>query len=103
MSEFSLSRRLAAEALGTAMLVGTVVGSGIMADRLSDDVAVSLKPGRFGHLIDQLAQDGFFLFARRCIRRAYLDVLWVVFQAHPDAFETFRQVVQDRRIPLDVE
>lgn len=42
MSEFSLSRRLAAEALGTAMLVGTVVGSGIMADRLSDDVAVSL-------------------------------------------------------------
>lgn len=42
MSEFSLSRRLVAEALGTAMLVGTVVGSGIMADRLSDDVAVSL-------------------------------------------------------------
>lgn len=37
-----LSRRLAAEALGTAMLVATVVGSGIMADRLSDDVAVSL-------------------------------------------------------------
>jgi glycerol uptake facilitator-like aquaporin len=37
-----LPRRLAAEALGTAMLVATVVGSGIMADRLSDDVAVSL-------------------------------------------------------------
>lgn len=37
-----LSRRLAAEALGTAMLVATVVGSGIMADQLSDDVAVSL-------------------------------------------------------------
>lgn len=37
-----LSRRLAAEALGTAMLVATVVGSGIMADRLSDDLAVSL-------------------------------------------------------------
>jgi glycerol uptake facilitator-like aquaporin len=42
MSDFTLSRRLVAEALGTAMLVGTVVGSGIMADRLSDDVAVSL-------------------------------------------------------------
>lgn len=42
MSEFSLSRRLVAEALGTAMLVGTVVGSGIMADKLSEDVAVSL-------------------------------------------------------------
>ena len=42
MSEFSLNRRLTAEALGTAMLVGTVVGSGLMADRLSDDVAVSL-------------------------------------------------------------
>ena len=39
---FDLPRRLAAEALGTAMLVGTVVGSGIMADMLSDDVAVSL-------------------------------------------------------------
>jgi glycerol uptake facilitator-like aquaporin len=37
-----LSRRLTAEALGTAMLVATVVGSGIMADRLSDDTAVSL-------------------------------------------------------------
>ncbi len=37
-----LSRRLVAEALGTGLLVATVVGSGIMADRLSDDVAVSL-------------------------------------------------------------
>jgi glycerol uptake facilitator-like aquaporin len=37
-----LPRRLAAEALGTAILVATVVGSGIMADRLSDDAAVSL-------------------------------------------------------------
>ena len=39
---FDLNRRLAAEVLGTAILVATVVGSGIMADRLSDDVAVSL-------------------------------------------------------------
>ena len=31
-SEFDLPRRLAAEALGTALLVATVVGSGIMAD-----------------------------------------------------------------------
>jgi glycerol uptake facilitator-like aquaporin len=37
-----LARRLAAEALGTAMLVATVVGSGIMADRLTNDVALSL-------------------------------------------------------------
>lgn len=42
MSTGSLSRRLVAEALGTLVLVATVVGSGIMADRLSDDVAVSL-------------------------------------------------------------
>lgn len=40
--EFDLPRRLAAEALGTAILVATVVGSGTMADRLSDDAAVSL-------------------------------------------------------------
>ncbi len=37
-----LSRRIVAEALGTAMLVATVVGSGIMADRLTDDVGLSL-------------------------------------------------------------
>ena len=41
-TNFNLSRRLAAEALGTAFLVATVVGSGIMADRLSDDVALTL-------------------------------------------------------------
>jgi glycerol uptake facilitator-like aquaporin len=39
---FDLPRRLAAEALGTALLVATVVGSGIMADRLTDDVALAL-------------------------------------------------------------
>ena len=32
-----------------------------------------------------------------------MDVLWVVFNAHPEAFETFHQVVTDRRIPLNVE
>jgi glycerol uptake facilitator-like aquaporin len=37
-----LPRRLAAEALGTGLLVATVVGSGIMADRLTDDVALVL-------------------------------------------------------------
>ena len=37
-----LSRRVAAEALGTGLLVATVVGSGIMADRLTDDVALAL-------------------------------------------------------------
>jgi len=42
METFDLPRRLAAEALGTALLVCTVVGSGIMADKLSDDIAVSL-------------------------------------------------------------
>jgi glycerol uptake facilitator-like aquaporin len=39
---FDLKRRLWAEALGTAILVAAVVGSGVMADRLSDDAAVSL-------------------------------------------------------------
>lgn len=39
---YSLSRRLASEALGTAVLVATVVGSGIMADRLTDDTALAL-------------------------------------------------------------
>jgi glycerol uptake facilitator-like aquaporin len=37
-----LPRRLVAEALGTALLVATVVGSGIMADRLTSDPALAL-------------------------------------------------------------
>lgn len=37
-----LRRRLTAEALGTGLLVATVVGSGIMAERLTGDVALAL-------------------------------------------------------------
>ena len=36
------SRRLGAEVLGTALLVATVVGSGIMAETLTKDVALAL-------------------------------------------------------------
>ena len=36
------ARRLTAEGLGTALLVTAVVGSGIMADRLTDDTALAL-------------------------------------------------------------
>jgi glycerol uptake facilitator-like aquaporin len=39
---FDLPRRLTAEALGTALLVATVVGSGIMAVSLSHDVGIQL-------------------------------------------------------------
>ena len=39
---FDLPRRLVAEALGTALLVATVVGSGIMAETLTQDVALQL-------------------------------------------------------------
>ncbi|WP_439393323.1 aquaporin [Bradyrhizobium sp. PMVTL-01] len=42
METFDLSRRLAAEALGTGILVATVVGSGIMAATLTRDVALAL-------------------------------------------------------------
>ena len=42
MDSFDLSRRLAAEALGTGILVATVVGSGIMAEALTKDVALAL-------------------------------------------------------------
>jgi glycerol uptake facilitator-like aquaporin len=41
--KFSLSRRMAAEFLGTAFLVAAVVGSGIMGERLADgNVALAL-------------------------------------------------------------
>jgi glycerol uptake facilitator-like aquaporin len=42
MSGYDLPRRLVAEALGTAILVATVVGSGIMAETLTKDTALAL-------------------------------------------------------------
>ena len=42
MQSFGLSRRLVVEALGSALLVATVVGSGIMADALTGDDALAL-------------------------------------------------------------
>lgn len=42
MMAVDLPRRLFAEALGTMLLVATVVGSGIMAERLTGDVALAL-------------------------------------------------------------
>jgi glycerol uptake facilitator-like aquaporin len=47
VSEADLPRRLVAEALGTAFLVAAVVGSGIMADGLTEDAALAL----FGNAI----------------------------------------------------
>lgn len=41
-ASFDPARRLAAEALGTALLLAVVVGSGIMAGRLTPDTAVAL-------------------------------------------------------------
>lgn len=41
-SGFDRARRIVAEALGTAVLVATVVGSGIMAESLTRDVALAL-------------------------------------------------------------
>jgi len=42
MASESLSRRLLAEAFGSAMLAAAVIGSGIAAERLTDDNAVAL-------------------------------------------------------------
>jgi glycerol uptake facilitator-like aquaporin len=42
MQGLTLSRRLVAEALGTAILVAAVVGSGIMAEQLTRDAALQL-------------------------------------------------------------
>lgn len=43
MTNFDIGRRLTAEAVGTAMLLATVVGSGIMGERLADgNVALAL-------------------------------------------------------------
>lgn len=42
MPSFDLPRRTVAEALGTCILVATVVGSGVMAETLTRDMAVAL-------------------------------------------------------------
>jgi glycerol uptake facilitator-like aquaporin len=42
MISYDLPRRVVAEALGTGLLVATVVGSGIMADALTHDTALAL-------------------------------------------------------------
>lgn len=42
MQDYHQMRRLTAEALGTGLLVATVVGSGIMAETLTKDVALQL-------------------------------------------------------------
>src|SRR5271154_5688728 len=43
MNEISMGRRLTAEALGTALLLAAIVGSGIMGERLaSGNVAIAL-------------------------------------------------------------
>jgi glycerol uptake facilitator-like aquaporin len=42
MNTFNLPRRVVAEALGTGLLVATVVGSGIMAETLTHDTALAL-------------------------------------------------------------
>lgn len=43
MSEVTITQRLAAESIGTALLLATVVGSGIMAENLADgNVAIAL-------------------------------------------------------------
>lgn len=42
MTGFGLRRRMAGEAIGTGTLVAAVIGSGIMADALTQDVALAL-------------------------------------------------------------
>ena len=40
--KISMPRRLAAEAIGTGLLIVAVIGSGVMAERLTDIVALQL-------------------------------------------------------------
>jgi glycerol uptake facilitator-like aquaporin len=47
MVSFSLDRRMAAEFFGAALLVAAVVGSGIMAETLTKDVALALLCNTF--------------------------------------------------------
>lgn len=42
MPDYSLSQKLIAELIGTALLVATVIGSGIMASHLTSDVGLQL-------------------------------------------------------------
>jgi len=50
MIVFSLSRRLVAEALGSALLLAVVVGSGVMGERLAGALVAMLV---FGWLLKE--------------------------------------------------
>lgn len=56
----TVARKLVAEALGTGLLIAAVVGSGIMADRLTDDIAVAL-------LANSIATGGALLVLITCL------------------------------------
>lgn len=56
-----MSRRLAAEALGTGFLIVAVIGSGIMAERMTDIVALQLLICEIEELI-RLAPEQWHLF-----------------------------------------
>lgn len=32
-----------------------------------------------------------------------MDVLWVLFKEQPDAFKRFQELLDEKRVPLDVE
>lgn len=56
----TVARKLVAEALGMGLLIAAVVGSGIMADRLTDDIAVAL-------LANSIATGGALLVLITCL------------------------------------
>ena len=54
MTTFDLKRRLASELLGTAILVATVVGSGIMATKLTKDAGLGLLGAGLGSMASDM-------------------------------------------------
>lgn len=69
MSATPAARRLAAEGLGTAVLVAAVVGSGIMATSLTDDVALALLV----NAVSTIAALGVLIWAFAPVSGAHLN------------------------------
>ena len=72
-----ITRRCGAEALGTGILVAAVIGSGIMATRLTDDVALQLLVNALA-TVGVLVRSAFGAFD--LAQRAYLILcaLWLL-------------------------
>ena len=84
------ARRLVAEALGTALLVATVVGSGVMAQTLTHDTALALLANTLATGAILGCVDGFHQDENAGEGNKGAIAIGCLVTPHRDAFEAFQ-------------